>query len=159
MRLSSRACRRDRRSVRFHRVLGTARRSKCLRDSRRARCCVRSERLTSRGRPHRHACRSTRLVRARHETSARMGGELRSRMSGRAIVSLLHFSSGKLVVVSFDAVRNGKAYWRCACECFGGPLPERGPCREYNHRECKTCGGCWRHGACTCCPDIAEFRK
>lgn len=40
----------------------------------------------------------------------------------------------------------------------GGPLPERGPCREYNHRECKACGGCWRHGACTCSPDIAEFR-
>lgn len=41
---------------------------------------------------------------------------------------------------------------------FGGTLPPRGPCRDYRHRECKTCGGCWRHGACTCSPDIAEFR-
>ena len=34
----------------------------------------------------------------------------------------------------------------------GGPLPEHGPCREYHHRECKVCGGCWRHGSCTCGP-------
>lgn len=44
-------------------------------------------------------------------------------------------------------------------EIFGvGPVPKRGPCREYHHRECKTCGGCWRHGACSCSPDITEFR-
>jgi hypothetical protein len=36
----------------------------------------------------------------------------------------------------------------------GGPLPERGPCREYHHRACITCGGCWRHGACICSPVI-----
>lgn len=36
---------------------------------------------------------------------------------------------------------------------LGGPLPERGPCREYVHRGCAVCGGCWRHGACTCGPE------
>lgn len=41
-----------------------------------------------------------------------------------------------------------------AVAAFGGPLPERGPCREYHHRECATCQGCWRHGACTCSPSI-----
>ena len=25
-----------------------------------------------------------------------------------------------------------------------------GPCRPYHHRACVACGGCWRHGACTC---------
>jgi hypothetical protein len=38
-------------------------------------------------------------------------------------------------------------------KAHGGPLPERGPCREYHHRPCTVCGGCWRHGACTCSPD------
>jgi len=33
----------------------------------------------------------------------------------------------------------------------------RGPCREYQHRECQTCKGCWRHGACSCSPDLREF--
>lgn len=23
-------------------------------------------------------------------------------------------------------------------------------CSDYRHRECRTCGGCWRHKACTC---------
>ena len=36
---------------------------------------------------------------------------------------------------------------------FGGPLPARGPCREYHHRACAVCGGCWRHGSCSCGPD------
>ena len=27
---------------------------------------------------------------------------------------------------------------------------EKGLCRPYRHRLCKECGGCWRHGACTC---------
>ena len=34
----------------------------------------------------------------------------------------------------------------------GGSLPERGPCREFHHRGCYVCGGCWRHGSCTCGP-------
>lgn len=27
-------------------------------------------------------------------------------------------------------------------------------CGEYRHRECKVCSGCWRHGSCTCGPDV-----
>lgn len=30
----------------------------------------------------------------------------------------------------------------------------RGHCIEYHHRECKGCGNCWRHGACTCSPSV-----
>lgn len=31
-----------------------------------------------------------------------------------------------------------------------------GPCREFSHRECAVCGGCWRHGACECSPEQIE---
>lgn len=66
-------------------------------------------------------------------------------------------------LAKFDArgVR-GREYegqWPCAltASVYRPPaenagLPERGPCREYHHRECRVCGGCWRHGACTCGP-------
>jgi hypothetical protein len=42
---------------------------------------------------------------------------------------------------------------------FGDPLPKRGPCREYHHRECRVCGGRWRHGACTCGPTTLAYEQ
>lgn len=47
--------------------------------------------------------------------------------------------------------RNGPEQARAEA-IVGGPLPERGPCREYHHRECAVCRGCWRHGTCACGP-------
>jgi hypothetical protein len=60
---------------------------------------------------------------------------------------------------SITSTRYCTASEQAAAEALlGHPLPARGPCREYHHRQCKSCGGCWRHGACECSPDIAEFR-
>lgn len=39
-------------------------------------------------------------------------------------------------------------------DTYGGHVGSPGPCRPYRHRECHTCGGCWRHGACECSPTI-----
>jgi len=53
---------------------------------------------------------------------------------------------GPLLARTADELRRDEAV-------HGGPLPERGPCREYLHRECGVCRMCWRHGACTCGPE------
>lgn len=29
-----------------------------------------------------------------------------------------------------------------------------GRCGPYRHRTCAVCGGCWRHGSCTCGPEV-----
>lgn len=38
----------------------------------------------------------------------------------------------------------------------GGTPQFAGRCAPYRHRTCGSCGGCWRHGSCTCGPDIIK---
>lgn len=35
----------------------------------------------------------------------------------------------------------------------GGTPEFANRCAPYHHRTCKVCGGCWRHGSCTCGPE------
>ena len=45
--------------------------------------------------------------------------------------------------------------WQRDLEAGGGPSARfANRCREYSHRECRVCSGCWRHGSCTCGPEM-----
>lgn len=56
-------------------------------------------------------------------------------------------------VAAFDA--RSEEVGRARGNTFGSPLypatrENPGPCRDYCHRPCRICDGCWRHGACIC---------